>query len=108
MMTHEVILFATLQGVLGVLLLIVLRWTKGIAKDLAAIRASVTESANTILSLTGRMNNVEHEQEVSDGRLERVAGRASDLSIAMERLDATIGLCPSCPHPGQQHGRDIK
>jgi hypothetical protein len=108
-MSQEMLYFGIAQGLLGLLVLISMRWTSDIRKDINRIVEGLVHVSKKVDVSENRITNVErdttHYHAVTDSRLERVGARVSDLGNDMERLSATISVCPSCPQPGQQRRR---
>jgi hypothetical protein len=102
-MSHEAILFVSLQGALALLVGLGLTWTKEIRKDVWQMREDIATALRETNALgvraTAIEQNAEHVETITNSRLERVSGRVSDLSISVERMDATIAVCPNCPQP---------
>ena len=102
-MSNEALLLLAVQGLLGLLSLVGLRWTASIKQELGEMRADISQAKTEVTEVTGRVDAIEkgtdHYHEVTDARLERVSTVASDLKIGLGKLEGQVSMCPNCIQP---------
>lgn len=102
-MSNEALLLLALQGVLGLLSAVGLRWTSSMKQDVSEIRRDQRKDSERVTALEVRVDGIEgtsdHDQGVTDTRLDRVSSVTSDLRMAVGRLESQIAMCPNCAQP---------
>lgn len=95
----------TISTLLSGAVLMYVKWTR---EDVQTVVKNLNEVKETVSVNGGRISHLEqmttYHQQATDQRLGSVTGRVSDLSGDVDRLAATIAVCPNCPHPGGQGG----
>jgi hypothetical protein len=104
-MTQEAIIFTTLQGVLGILVLVGLGFSSEIRKEMKRLADEAVIAGKDASILHTRVDGIVHDLSLTDSRVLRIGERVSELKNAAERLEATISVCPSCPQPGKMRVR---
>jgi len=94
-----------LSTILSAGVLYYVKWTRedirDAVRDLKAVKDTVSVNSGRITHL----EQYTHEyHELTDGRLDRWSSRTSDIGAKLERMEATISVCPNCPQPGNQKG----
>ena len=106
-MTNEMLFFTVAQGLLGLLVILSMFILNSMKASIQRIATSVTALAKEQGILESRVTHNEKDtayyRTENDGRVQRIGERTSDMRNDLERLVATIAVCPSCPSPNHTH-----
>lgn len=100
-MTTDTLVLFGLQGVLGVLVALGLRWTADVARSVDSLRTDIARISEGLVGSNGRISAIEqitrYEQQAASGRLEIIGGHTSDLRVEVKRLATILSMCKHCP-----------